>query len=333
MAAQTLAQAKLNTTSALDLAVIDEFRKFGGLLLDRMSFDPCVSPVGGGATLSYTYTRLVTESSAAFRRVNTEYSDDVATRVRKSVDLVPLGGAFQVDRVLASLGPAATGEVSFQMSQKIKSTVAKFADEFVNGVNGAADAFDTATPGFDGIDKAVTGTVTEKVAAKSWNWGSASTTNDYQDALDELDEWIDTFDALPDILLTNYKGASKIRSLARRAGYYDRNRNEFGQEVESYRGIGFMNLGEKPASSNPIVADTTTGTSPNASTVTSIYGIRFGLDAVHGVSTPGQLVKTWLPDFAHAGAVKKGEVEMGPVAVAVKRTRSVGAFRVEIKKA
>ena len=36
------------------------------------------------------------------------------------MDLKPLGGSFQVDRVLANLGPAATNEVAFQMTDKIK---------------------------------------------------------------------------------------------------------------------------------------------------------------------------------------------------------------------
>jgi hypothetical protein len=53
-----------------------------------------------------------------------------------------------------------------------------------------------------------------------------------------------------------------------------------------------------------------------------------GLDAFHGVSTAGgQLVQTWLPDFSSAGAVKKGEVELGPVAVALKATKAAAVLR------
>lgn len=330
----TLAQAKVNVTDPVDLAVIDEFRKFGGLLLDRLPFDPAVAPVGGGASLTYSYTRLITERGASFRQVNTEYEAKAAARQRYSVDLAPLGGAFQVDRVLSRLGPAATGEVSFQMQQVIKSSVQKFADEFINGDYTATGGntqgpFNDASPGFDGIDKAVTSTVTEKTATENWYWGSGADRRDAaNDILDELDEWISTFDALPDVLLLNDKGASRLRSIARNAGYYERSRNDFGQEVETYRGIPFVNLGEKPATSNPIVG--ITAATSGAPAKTSIYGVRFGLDAVHGVSTPGPLVQTWLPDFTRSGAVKTGEVEMGPVAVAIKRTRAVGALRINI---
>jgi hypothetical protein len=38
-------------------------------------------------------------------------------------------------------------------------------------------------------------------------------------------------------------------------------------------------------------------------------------------------VNTWLPDFSSAGAVKTGEVEMGPVGVVLKATKSASVFR------
>ena len=48
----------------------------------------------------------------------------------------------------------------------------------------------------------------------------------------------------------------------------------------------------------------------------------------HGVSTVGgQLVQSWLPDFSTAGAVKKGEVELGPVSVALKATKAAAVRR------
>jgi len=61
--------------------------------------------------------------------------------------------------------------------------------------------------------------------------------------------------------------------------------------------------------------------------LTDIYAVRFGLDAFHGVSVPGNLINQWLPDFTTAGAVKKGEVEMGPVAVVLKASKAAGVLR------
>jgi hypothetical protein len=45
------------------------------------------------------------------------------------------------------------------------------------------------------------------------------------------------------------------------------------------------------------------------------------------VKVPGQLIKTWLPDFTRAGAVKTGEVEMGPVSIALKASKAAAVIR------
>ena len=51
------------------------------------------------------------------------------------------------------------------------------------------------------------------------------------------------------------------------------------------------------------------------------------MDALHAVSMAGQPpIKTWLPDFTTAGAVKTGEVEM-VAAIALKATKAAGVFR------
>src|SRR5437899_2667721 len=106
----TLADAALGATSDIDLSVINEFRK-SSWLLDNMPFDDAVNPAGGGATLTYGYTRQITQRDAGFRALNSEYTPTEVTRQRYTVDLKPLGGSFQVDRVLANVGPAAATEV------------------------------------------------------------------------------------------------------------------------------------------------------------------------------------------------------------------------------
>lgn len=321
----TLAQAQVNTQDDVDFTVIDEFRK-SSFLLDAMMFDDCVSPGTSGATLTYGYTRHITERSASSRQINTEYSATEAARERQTVDLVPFGGKFPVDRVVASLGQAASNEVTYQMQQLVKATVAKFHDEFINGT--AAD-FSQASPGFDGLAAAVDGTVTDVTATQAWDAtslgaGDSGGTAAAHNALDELDEWIDLLDGLPSVLISGDKGIARLRSLARRAGYYTRSRDEFGREVETYRGIPFQNLREKPGSATAII-----GVEDG---LTTIYAARFGMDSVHGVSVAGSnLVRTWLPDFTTSGAVKNGEAELGPVAVACKRTRGIGAFHVDVE--
>src|ERR1044072_791913 len=150
----TLAQAQVNTQSDLDYAVIDNLRRYSWLL-DQMVFDDTATPGTGGATLTYAYTRLTAARTAAFRAINSEYTASQATRQRYSVDLKPLGGTLQVDRVIAHLGPRTTDEVSFQLQEVLTATRIKFQDELING-DVAVDA-----NGFDGLDKALTGTATE----------------------------------------------------------------------------------------------------------------------------------------------------------------------------
>jgi hypothetical protein len=149
----TLAEAKLNAVDDVDVQVIDEFAKSSDIL-NRMTFDDVVSPTGGD-TLTYGYRRLITQVSADFRAINSEYTPTEVTTQRYTVDLKPLGGSFQVDRVVSRLGPAASGVVALNMSQKIKAARAKFADAVING--------DTAVDsnGFDGLSKILTGTTTE----------------------------------------------------------------------------------------------------------------------------------------------------------------------------
>ena len=51
--------------------------------------------------------------------------------------------------------------------------------------------------------------------------------------LDELDAFIALLAAKPDILMMNTKMLTKIRAAARRAGYYDRTKNDFGNYVST----------------------------------------------------------------------------------------------------
>lgn len=328
----TLADAKLNTTDDLDLMVIDEFRK-SSWLLDNLTFDQAVNPAGGGATLTYGYTRVVSERGAAFRPYNTEYATAQAKRQRYTVDLSPLGGAFEVDRVLANLGPAATNEVAFQMRQQIKAARTFFSDQVINGVR---DETPEAEQGFDGLDVALSGSSTEMGAGESVDWTGATLGTDQakaHEALDLLDEFLSQLDGEPSALLGNKKTLARVRSLARRAGYYTRSENAFGQTVESYNGIPFVNLGDKAGSTDPIIPVESrdvdgAGAGGTITGLSDLYAVRLGEDGFHAVSTTGAaLVRQWLPDFSTQGAVKKGEVELGPVATVLKATKAAAVLR------
>ncbi|MDN6439947.1 MAG: phage capsid protein [Corynebacterium nuruki] len=319
----TLAEAKLNTQEDYDPAVIDEFRK-SSALLDAMIFDTAVNPAQGGATMTYGYRRLVTQADAAFRAINSEYADSNVTTARFSVDLAVLGGAFKIDRVLANLGPAASNEVTLQMGQKIKAANTAFADAVING-DTAVDA-----NGFDGLDKALLGSDTEIGADDTVDWSDFDTdTRAEHKALDVIDEFLGNLDGTPTVILGNKATLARVRAAARRAGQYTKDPVEDlvgagGRPIEreSYGGVTFVDPGNKAGTNDPIIPiDAEKGT-------TSLYAVRIGLDGFHGVTTTtGELVHSWLPDFTTSGAVKRGEVELGPVAVALKATKAAAVLR------
>lgn len=327
----TLAEAKNNAQDDLDLQVIDEFRK-SSAILDSLTFDQAVSPAdGAGATLTYGYRRLVTQPTAAFRAINAEYVAQNVTTERYTVDLAVLGGSFEVDRVVAKIGAAASGAVALNMAQKIKATNTQFQDAVING--------DVATDanGFDGLDKALTGSDTEFRVDEVTDWSDFDTDPAAaHKALDAIDEFLSLLDGTPSIILGNSKALARVRAAARRAGMYTRNPvdgllgpNGRPIEREQYGDIIFADPGAKSGSTNPIIPiETRTVATVSTTGLTDLYAYRAGLDGFHGVATAGgQLVTSYLPDFTTAGAVKKGEVEMGPVATALKATKAAAVFR------
>lgn len=309
----TLAEAKKNVQDDLQVGVIDEFQK-SSWLLDNLTFDDAVSPTGGGATLTYGYTRLTTQATAQFRAVNSEYTPQEVKKDRYTVDLKVFGGAFEIDRVISNMG-GIVSETSLQMEQKIKAAAALFNETVINGDSGV-DAL-----AFDGLEKAVTGSSTEMIPAAAIDLStSANVTTNTNAFLDILDEFLSTLDGRPTAIMGNLKLISRIRAAARRTAAYTTTLDAFGRQIESYNGIPLLDLGEKSGTNLPVVPIAADGTTP-------LYAVRLGLDGFHGVSMAGVApVQTWLPDFSTAGAVKKGEVEM-VAAIALKKTKAAGILR------
>lgn len=311
--AVTLAQARLNVQDDLQAGIIDEFAK-SSFILNNIPFADVVSPTGGGATLTYAYTRQITQPTAAFRKVNAEYTPSEVQKQRYTTDLKVFGGSFEIDRIIAGMG-GIVDEVAWQANQKVKAASALFSDTIINGNTSTDEDV------FDGLDVALTGSATEVTPTAIDLSTSANVTTNYMAFLDTLDEFLSNLDGTPDALLVNAKMAAKLRAVARRAAMYQTTKDNYGRQVEMYGTIPFVDIGAKAGSNDPIIA---TGSSNGQ---TSIYAVRFGMDAFHAISMAGQPpVKIWLPDFSTAGAVKKGEVEM-VAGCALKTTKSCGVLR------
>jgi hypothetical protein len=323
----TLAQAKLNTTDDIDIQVINEFQK-QGWLVSNLPFHDVVNGAGAGGTLTYGYQRQITQATAGFRALNAEYTPQEVTKQRFTTDLKPLGGSFQIDRVLDRM--AAAAETEFQMQNKVAGASAAFNDAVING-DTAVDA-----NGFDGLSKALTGSSTELGATTGTDWTTIAAGNDSSfAALDAVDELIHLLNGPATALLGNSKALSKLRAVARRANMYTSspvviNENDPNGSilVEQFGNVVLVDMGTKAGTSDDVIPVTNKTVNTVTGNYTDLYAIRLGLDAFHGVSMAGApLINTWLPDFSTAGAVKTGEVELGPVSVALKATKGAAVLR------
>jgi hypothetical protein len=311
----TLAQAKLNASDDIDVNAIDEFQKQNALL-NALVFHDTVNAAGAGGTLSYGYTRQITQATAGFRAINSEYTPQEVTKARYTTDLKPLGGSFQIDRVLH--GVAAGAETAFQMKNKIAGAQAAFNDAVI-----------------DGLSKALTGTATELGATAGTDWTTVAAGNDTAfAAIDVVDELVSLLDGPPTALLGNGRLLSRLRGVARRAGMYTSEpvagllANNGGVRVDRFGNFLLIDMGTRAGTNTDVIPATAKTVGGTAGTYTDLYAVRIGLDGFHGVSMAGApLVQTWLPDFNNAGAVKTGEVELGPVSVVLKATKAASVRR------
>ena len=306
----TLKEAKIAMADKVDQQVVDMFRR-SSQLLDQMVFDNAISPGTGGSTLNYGYIQLQSPATAAVRTVGGEYTPGEAKREKKTTSAVIMGGAFQVDRVLQSTSGAAD-EVAFQAEQKIKATANYFHNLVING--------DSENGTFDGLKKLLTGTSNEITAQVSIK-DSSELDENYNAFLDEMDSFLACVDGTPSLLLMNKDMLVKLRSIARRAGYYERTTDDFGCTVETYAGIPMVDMGLYfDGSESKAVVPTEGGK-------TCIYAVCLGLDGFHGISPTGDgVIVSYMPDMNAPGAVKTGEVEL-VAGVALKNTLKAAVLK------
>lgn len=323
----TLEQAKVGMADKVDQQVVDEFRR-SSLLLDRLVFDDAVSPGTGGSTLTYGYQRLKTPSTAQFRNINEEYEANEADREDIYVKLKIFGGAFEIDRVIQDTS-GQIDEIQFQLQQKIIGACNLFHYTVING-DSAVDS-----KAFDGLNKALAGSSTELNTDGVIDVSTAAAIEaDKFALLDAIDSFLSELDGRPTMLMGNNKLITKIKSVARRAGYLTQSEDAFGRTVDRYDNIPLLDLGYFVQISGgvpttvpvvPIVNRTIN--TQNVAGLTDLYAISIGMDGFHGVTVKGNsVIRTYFPDFNLPGAVKKGEVEM-VAAIALKATRKAGVLR------
>ncbi len=302
----TLAEAKVGMADHVDQMVVDEFQR-SSFLLDNLTFDNSISPGTGGSTLTYGYIQLKTPSTAATRAINAEYTANEAKREKKTTSAIIMGGAFKLDRVLQNTS-GSIDELAFQARQKIKATANYYSYLCINGTSASSGAgFETNT--FDGLRKLLAGTSNEFETTVDVSTADAMDTN-YNALLDEVDAMVASVDN-PNMLLMNKGMLIKLRSAARRAGYYEARRDEFGRQVETYAGVPMIDLQKYYNGSASIDCVTDIAPTSSALGTSQIYAVSTGLDGLHGITTTGNsIITSYMPDMMAPGAVKTGEVEL-----------------------
>lgn len=311
----TLEDAKKLSQDKLTNYVIDEFRQ--SPLLDALVFDDTAKAQGGNS-LTYVYNRVTTLPTAAGRDINTEYTAQEAKTTQFTVNLKPFGGAFSIDRVLQNDETQVVNLMQFELEQKIKATRALFADWFINGDSGGSD-----TKSFDGLEKAIKSSSTDKtVSGSTLDLSTASAVEqNWKQFLYELRQVRKLMDGAPTIMCVNSDMFAVFQSIADLSTQFTQTKNDLGTEIVRWGTTTIMDMGDKQGTSNPIIE---TGSGDG---LTDIYFARIGLDGVHGVTPNGQTAPMiYLPDMTTPGAVKTGEVEM-VAAMALKATRAAAVLR------
>lgn len=318
----TLEEAKVGMADRVDQMVVDEFRR-SSLLLDRLVFDNAISPGTGGSTLTYGYIQLKTPSTAAVRAINSEYTAGEAERQEKTAKAVIMGGSFEVDRVLQNTS-GAVDELAFQAQQKIKATSNYFHNLVINGIAAASGAGYVPNT-FDGLRKMLDGT--SNSFTTDIDLSDASKLDSNANAfIDQLDQLVHSIDGDASMLLMNSDMLLKVRAAARRAGYYDRTKDDFGRVVETFGDIPLMDCGKYFNGTNSVDVIGTSTPSTSAAGTSSIYAVSIGLDGFHGISPTGNgVINSYMPDLTAPGAVKKGEVEL-VAGVVLKNTLKAAAL-------
>lgn len=313
----TLEEAKVGMADKVDQMVVDEFRR-DSFLLDKLVFDDAVSPGTGGSTMTYGYMQLKTPSTAARRDLNTEYTNNEAKRTKKTADLDIFGGSFQVDRVLQSTS-GAINEIEFQMKQKVKAASNLFHYLVVNGSVSGGSGYTQCK--FDGLRKLLAGASTEK-SAESIDLTTVEMIDKYMYSFVlQINKWLQSMADKPDMLLMNGDMLAVMQYVGQKMGYFSRDKNDFGNEVLTYRGIAMVDAGKYyDGTSEKDCVETASSTG-----LSSMLALKIGLDAFHGISPADTkaFIKSYLPDLNAPGAVKTGEAEM-VAGVVLKNTKMAG---------
>lgn len=214
---------------------------------------------------AYKYNRETTLPGIAFRGFNEGYTESTGVVNPLTESLTIIGGDSDFDVAQIKMGTGNNDTRAIHDAMKAKALTLAWLKTFFFGNA-------TTNPNeFDGLNQRLTG---GQVITAATN-GTALN-------MDLLDQLVDSIQGTPSMLLMNKAARRAIVKLGRASGVVSVSRDFFGREVETYSGVQ-IGVIEDGADGNPIL--TQTETQGSSSLTSSIYAVKFGADAVHGIQT------------------------------------------------
>lgn len=216
---------------------------------------------------AYTYNRETSLPGVAFRGFNEGYTESTGVVNPATESLTIVGGDSDYDVAQIKMQTGDNNTRAVYDAMKAKALTLTWLKTFFAG-DSAVNAKE-----FDGLNARLDGGTQEIVAGAN---GDVLT-------LSMVDDLIDKITGTPSMLLVNKPTLRKINDLARAANQATEVvNNQFGQRITMYAGVP-IGVIEDGADGNPILGFTETqGT---ATDTCSLYAVKYGLDALHGIQT------------------------------------------------
>ena len=181
------------------------------------------------------------------------------------------GGDSDYDKALLAMQVGSNDARAVHDGLKAKALALTWLKTFFDG-DTSANAKE-----FDGLNRRLTGVQVIEAGTD----GAVLT-------LDMLDRLVDAVQGTPSILLMNKAMRRAIRALARSSTTLTISRDFFGREVDAYQGVPIAIVEDDAAGDAILDFDETQG---EADDTCSIYALRFGPDALHGIQTAAMDVR------------------------------------------
>jgi len=298
MAAVTLADIRVGLATKCDQAVIRTM-ELNEQFLQKMVFDDATSPsTGADSPLTYSWKVETAPAIATTRTIGSEGTQTKASKESKLLNLGVINSLYTMDRALAM---ASNAELRYQAEAATRAVINKFNYDMINGT--------VAANGYDGIKTSLTGSDTEVSTTLNISTMTEAIALEL-DAL--LKKAMKKCLRKPDYLIANTDTILKIDMAGTILGFHRQEMDELGMVHDYYGGVEIKDFGTYyGASQEDICADG------------DVYFVCLGYKELVGVCplTKSAFIKSILPDFNQAGAVKNGEVEM-VTAIALKNSRA-----------